>query len=129
MTRIATALPPAENNRINRIESEMNSEKGCPGRNIKAKQEPPAVCGTRIFSEGKLEEDLRAETVKWQEKAQDLYEKVSGDGEFLENVSAYIRDCQYFLEKGDLIRAFEAVIWAWAWMEIGLEKGLLRQRE
>jgi hypothetical protein len=94
----------------------MDREKGCPGRNIEE-------------AEGKLEEDLRIETVKWQKKAEDLYEKVSGDGEFLENVSAYIRDCQYFLEKGDLIRAFEAVIWAWAWMEIGLEKGLLQQRE
>ena len=72
---------------------------------------------------------MRAETVKWQKKAQDLYESISRDGEFRENVSAYIRDCQYFLEKGDLIRAFEAVIWAWAWMEIGLGKGLLQQRE
>lgn len=107
----------------------MNREKGCPGRNIKAAQEPAAVCGTRRCSEGKLEEDLRVETEKWQKKAQDLYENVSGDREFLENVSAYIRDCQYFLEKGDLIRAFEAVIWAWAWMEIGLEKGLLQHRE
>lgn len=85
----------------------MNREKGCPGRNIKAAQEPPAVCGTIRCSQGKLEEDLRAETVKWQKKAQDLYENVSGDGEFLENIFAYIRDCQYFLEKGDLIRAFE----------------------
>ena len=32
-------------------------------------------------------------------------------------------------KKKDLIRAFEAVIWAWAWMEIGLEKELLRQKE
>jgi len=43
----------------------------------------------------------------------------------MENISAYIRDCQYFLEKDDPIRAFEAVIWAWAWMEIGLQKGIL----
>jgi hypothetical protein len=107
----------------------MNLEKGCPGRNIIAAQEPLAVCGTKRCSQGKLEEDLRAETEKWQKKAQDLYENVSGDREFLENVSAYIRDCRYFLEKGDLIRAFEAVIWAWAWMEIGLEKGLLQQSE
>jgi uncharacterized protein len=108
---------------------EMNREKGCPVRNIKAAQEPPAVCGTKRCSQDKLEEDLRAETVKWQKKAQDLYEKVSGNREFQENVFAYIRDCQYFLEKGDLIRAFEAVIWAWAWMEIGLANGLLQQNE
>jgi uncharacterized protein len=104
----------------------MNMQKGCPGRNKEEAQKPASACSTRRSAEGKLEEDLRAETVKWQKKAQDLYEKVSGDGEFLENISAYIRDCRYFLEKGDLIRAFEAVIWAWAWMEIGLEKGLLQ---
>jgi uncharacterized protein len=107
----------------------MNREKGCPGRNTEEAEKPAPICSFRRGADGKLEEDLRVETVKWQKKAQDLYEKVSGDGEFLENVSAYIRDCQYFLEKGDLIRAFEAVIWAWAWMEIGLEKGLLQQRE
>ena len=108
---------------------EMNREKGCPGRNKEEAQKSFPVCGPRRSADGNLEEDLRAETVKWQKKAQDLYGKVSGDREFLENISAYIRDSQYFLEKGDLIRAFEAVIWAWAWMEIGLEKGLLQQRE
>ena len=94
---------------------------------MKAEKDPVAVCGARRSSEGKLEEDLRAETVKWQKKAQDLFENVSGDESFLDNVSAYIRDCQFFLEKGDLIRAFEAIIWAWAWMEIGLDKGLLER--
>jgi hypothetical protein len=76
-----------------------------------------------------LEEDLQMETLKWLEKAEALYCQVSGDEHFLENVSAYIRDSHYFLEKKDLIRAFEAVIWAWAWMEIGLEKDLLQQKE
>ena len=76
-----------------------------------------------------LEEDLRNETLKWLEKAEVLFCQVSGDESFLDNVSAYIRDSHYFLEKRDLIRAFEAVIWAWAWMEIGLEKELLRQKE
>ena len=71
----------------------------------------------------------KAEALKWLEKAEVLSCQVSGDEHFLENVSAYIRDSHYFLEKGDLIRAFEAVIWAWAWMEIGLEKGLLQQKE
>ena len=77
--------------------------------------------------EKSLEEDLHNETLKWLEKAEALFCQVSGDESFLDNVSAYIRDSHYFLEKRDLIRAFEAVIWAWAWMEIGLEKELLRQ--
>ena len=75
----------------------------------------------------RLETDLRIETEKWQKKAQELYARISGEDEFLQNISAYIKDCQYFLQKNDLIRAFEAIIWAWAWMEIGLEKGILRQ--
>ena len=82
-----------------------------------------------IGQERSLEQDLRAETKKWLERAEELFCKVSGDELILENVSAYIRDSHYFLEKGDLIRAFEAVIWAWAWMEIGLEKKLLQQQD
>ena len=76
-----------------------------------------------------LEEDLQMETLKWLGKAEALYCQVSGDEHFQENVSAYIHDSHYFLEKKDLIRAFEAVIWAWAWMEIGLEKDLLKPKE
>lgn len=44
---------------------------------------------------------------------------------FLSNIRAYLSDSCHFAEKGDLIRAFEAVVWAWAWIEIGLEVGIL----
>lgn len=74
-----------------------------------------------------LETDLREETLKWLGKAEDTLSKISGDERFLENISAYISDSRYFLEKGDLIRAFEAVIWAWAWMEIGMKTGDLEK--
>jgi hypothetical protein len=104
-------------------------EKGCSGWKKADERMPPMPCASRKGAEGRLAEDLREETVKWQRKAEDLYQKVSGEDEFLENVSAYIRDCQYFLEKNDLIRAFEAIIWAWAWMEIGLQKGFLQQND
>ena len=79
--------------------------------------------------EGSLEEDLLNETVKWQEKAESLFGQLSGDERMLENISSYLSDSHHFLKQNDLIRAFEAVIWAWAWMEIGLQKGLLQQRE
>ncbi len=78
--------------------------------------------------EGDLGGALRAETLKWLERAEDLFAVISGDEHFLENVSAYIQDSNYFLENGDLIRAFEAVVWAWAWMEIGLETKNLKKR-
>lgn len=74
-----------------------------------------------------LETGLREETLKWLGKAEDLFSDISGDERFIENISAYISDSRYFLEKGDLIRAFEAVIWAWAWMEIGIETGDLKK--
>lgn len=77
--------------------------------------------------ERSLEENLGNETIKWQEKAEALFSQLSGDERFLENISAYLSDSHYFLEQKDLIRAFEAVIWAWAWMEIGLDEGLLQQ--
>lgn len=77
--------------------------------------------------EGDLEGALRAETLKWLELAESLFAAVSGDDHFLENIAAYIKDSNYFLEKGDLIRAFEAVVWAWAWMEIGLETENLKK--
>ena len=77
--------------------------------------------------EGNLKEDLLNETVKWQEKAESLFGQLSGDERMLENISSYLSDSHYFLKQNDLIRAFEAVIWAWAWMEIGLEKNLLFQ--
>ena len=77
--------------------------------------------------EASLEESLRNETVKWQVKAEALFSQLSGDERFMENISAYLSDSHYFQEQKDLIRAFEAVIWAWAWMEIGLDTGLLQQ--
>jgi hypothetical protein len=79
--------------------------------------------------ESDLEGDLRAETLKWQKRAEDLFFRISGDEHFLENISAYLKDSNYFLEKGDPIRAFEAVVWAWAWMEIGLEIKSLMKNE
>lgn len=78
---------------------------------------------------GNLAEDLRAETLKWLTRAEELFRKLTGEEQFLENISAYLSDSRHFLDKGDLIRAFEAVVWAWAWMEIGLERGMLREGE
>ncbi len=80
-----------------------------------------------------LEEDLKEETEKWLQRAEgDLDEIIlqkAGGQRFLTNIAAYISDSRYFLERGDLIRAFEAVIWAWAWIEIGLDMGALAQKD
>jgi hypothetical protein len=77
-----------------------------------------------------VEADLRDETLKWLERAERLFARISPiNDRFADNISAYISDSHHFLNCGDLIRAFEAVIWAWAWMEIGLEMGLLEEEE
>lgn len=80
-----------------------------------------------------LEEDLRAETEKWLKRAEEARERVSPRGEegvgFSINIEAYLSDCRYFLDQGDLIRGFEAVIWAWAWIEIGARVGILQEGE
>jgi len=70
-----------------------------------------------------VEEKLRDETLKWLERISSI--RFSGNRDFVDNIKAYISDSRYFLEKGDLIRAFECVVWAWAWYEIGKEYGFL----
>ncbi|HOT06581.1 MAG: hypothetical protein A4E45_02062 [Methanosaeta sp. PtaB.Bin039] len=72
-----------------------------------------------------ISEELLAETEKWRRRAQERAALAKGDPKFMENVLAYIDDSGYFLERGDLVRAFEAVIWAWAWLEIGERQGIL----
>jgi len=64
-------------------------------------------------------EILLREIKKWTKKINNEIKNVSGDKEFLENINAYIKDSQYFFEKNDFVRSFEAIIWAWAWLEIG----------
>ena len=45
--------------------------------------------------------------------------------EFLKNINAYVYDCKHFLKKGDYVLAFESIVWAWAWYEIGKELKLI----
>ena len=81
-----------------------------------------------------IEEDLRNETTKWLERAEQLICEIaiieinSGHEYFMRNISAYVSDSKYFLKEGDLIRAFESVVWAWAWIEIGFETEILIRR-
>ena len=70
-----------------------------------------------------IEDKLIKETEKWLDKI-DTEFKMAGSStkkgnEFLKNISAYIEDSKYFLKQKMFIEAFEAVIWAWAYLEIG----------
>ena len=77
-----------------------------------------------------VEEELRNETLKWlgriEEKIKNVEAANEKGQEFMRNIEAYISDSRYFLEIHDLVRAFECVVWAWAWLEIGIEMNILR---
>ena len=72
-----------------------------------------------------LEETLREETEKWLARLEKAYAAFTPTGRLPEkdirpvrqNIEAYIRDSRYFLDKGDLVRAFEAVVYAWGLLE------------
>ncbi|MBI2233104.1 MAG: DUF357 domain-containing protein [Candidatus Aenigmarchaeota archaeon] len=73
-----------------------------------------------------IDEDLRKETERWLAKIEEERKKIgSGDDYIIKNIDAYISDSRHFMEKGDLIRAFEAVVWSWAYIEIGRQKKLI----
>ncbi len=72
-------------------------------------------------------EELKKETEKWLSKINEkkLTAKTEKGEEFKKNIEAYISDSKHFTEKGDFVRAFEAVIWAWAFLEISEDLKLL----
>jgi len=76
-----------------------------------------------------IEDELRQEIEKWTKKLDEAIPKTSGvDGKgekLVENINAYRKDSEHFLEKGDLVRSFESLIWAWALLETGRELGHL----
>ena len=70
-----------------------------------------------------LEKDLEKEIATWKERLAEkrktiiLLDKTKED--FIKNIDSYISDSNYFYNRKDLIRSFEALIWSWAWIEIG----------
>jgi hypothetical protein len=45
--------------------------------------------------------------------------------EFLDNINAYVNDCEHFLKKGDLFLSWECCLWCWAYLTIGKDLKLL----
>lgn len=78
-----------------------------------------------------IETELAAETEKWLSKAKKKRLSISLKDEsktdILKNVDAYISDAIYFFNKGDTIRAFEAIIWSWSIIELGLQLNIFKQ--
>jgi hypothetical protein len=81
----------------------------------------------------KTSETLKKETEKWLAKLEEdrpslriISDKKEIRG-VLKNLDAYISDTKHFLEKGDLIRAFEAVVFAWGLLEACEHLGLIER--
>lgn len=82
-----------------------------------------------------LEAELRAETEKWLSRLEQAYSRFSPTGKLpnselrpvRENIEAYIKDSRHFLGQGDLIRAFEAVVYAWGLLEASQHLGLVKK--
>ncbi|MBI2075954.1 MAG: DUF357 domain-containing protein [Candidatus Aenigmarchaeota archaeon] len=79
-----------------------------------------------------MEKELRKEIDKWTVKIKEERKKIElvdpDKKDFLKNIDAYISDSAYFLKKAKLIESFEALIWAWAYVTIGKEVGILRNK-
>jgi len=81
----------------------------------------------------KTSEDLKKETEKWLAKLEKERASLRVVSEMKEvpkavkNMDAYIKDTRHFMEKGDLVRAFEAVIYAWGILETLERLGLVEK--
>jgi len=77
------------------------------------------------------EKKLIAETEKWAKKIAESLSRTSpcgiGGNDFVNNIKAYVSDSGHFMKKRDYVRSFEAIIWAWAWLEIGKEIDYLEE--
>ncbi len=82
-----------------------------------------------------LQKTLRNETDKWLAKLEDAFSRFTPTGKLpdrdlkpiRDNIEAYIKDARYFIEKGDLVRAFEAVVYAWGLLEACHHLGVARK--
>jgi len=77
-----------------------------------------------------VEVELTGEIKKWSKKLDGSLSSAHAldnrGTKMLENIRAYRKDSNHFLEQGDLIKSFECLVWAWAVLELGKEMGHLR---
>lgn len=77
------------------------------------------------------ESRLKEEIAKWSARLSDELSKIRSFDETGEkmkgNIEAYYKDSEHFFIEGDLVKSFECLVWAWAWLEIGVQLGHLVQ--
>jgi hypothetical protein len=80
---------------------------------------------------------LRTETEKWlarlEKESEGLTPTEGHDNEkvrnSITNVHAYVKDGRHFLQKGDMLRAFEAVVYAWGILETCQRLGVISGKD
>jgi hypothetical protein len=77
-----------------------------------------------------VDAELIKEIEKWSKKLDDSLLSIHAfddrGAKMLENVRAYRNDSKHFFERGNLMKSFECLIWAWALLEVGKELEHLR---
>ncbi|MFQ6129760.1 MAG: DUF357 domain-containing protein [Candidatus Hadarchaeaceae archaeon] len=77
-----------------------------------------------------LKSELTGEIKKWATKLDNALSTTDAIDErgrkMLSNIEAYRLDSKHFLERKDLIKSFECLIWAWALLETGKELNHLK---
>jgi hypothetical protein len=73
----------------------------------------------------------KQEIEKWRSKINEVINEIKPvdkkSEEMLKNMKAYVSDSNFFEEKGDLVRSFESILWAWAIFEICQELKLFKR--
>jgi hypothetical protein len=73
---------------------------------------------------------MREETIKMLEKIEPLIDKIETKDkkgeEMMENMKAYVSDSKHFLKNKNYLKSFEAIVWAWAILEICEELDVFR---
>ena len=77
----------------------------------------------------RLEEEIQKWTARLLPELEKAEATDSSGQELLDNAEAYVKDSKTFKEQGDLVRAFEALVWAWAHLEIGQRLELIEKEE
>ncbi|MBI2584110.1 MAG: DUF357 domain-containing protein [Candidatus Aenigmarchaeota archaeon] len=79
------------------------------------------------------EMELKKETQKWLERIEkELGKGTLKDGtkeDILRNARNYVKDCRYFIDKKDWVRAFEAVVYAWGIIDTLKRIGIVEAEE
>ena len=65
-------------------------------------------------------EEIEGWMFKLQEKLNHLKSNKQNEN-FIKNIHAYVKDCKYWIEKGDYVKAWEVISFAWGLYEAGID--------